>query len=79
MLSKNDLVLRYVIDIDTFNSVYDYSSDCKAMIFNKPKADFEIVDYKRKKLGDFDVGFSVDYCGVCHSDLHTADNDWLFT
>jgi len=27
-------------------------------------------------LEDFDVAFSVDYCGVCHSDLHAADSDW---
>lgn len=26
-----------------------------------------------------DVVIAIDYCGVCHSDLHTAYNDWGFT
>ena len=26
-----------------------------------------------------DVEIEILYCGVCHSDLHTARNDWGFT
>jgi uncharacterized zinc-type alcohol dehydrogenase-like protein len=71
--------LRYVIDLDTFNSNYNYDSSCKALVFDEPKGKSRVIDYKRKELGDNDVAFSIDYCGVCHSDLHTADNDWMGT
>ncbi|MBK4217906.1 NAD(P)-dependent alcohol dehydrogenase [Paracoccus caeni] len=33
-------------------------------------------DIERRKLRDNDVGIEILYCGVCHSDLHQARNDW---
>jgi uncharacterized zinc-type alcohol dehydrogenase-like protein len=30
----------------------------------------------RRALRDDDVLIDIEYCGVCHSDLHTARNDW---
>jgi len=32
--------------------------------------------FERRDLRDNDVQMEVLYCGVCHSDLHTARNDW---
>jgi len=40
---------------------------------NSPLAPFE---FERRDLRDNDVGMEILYCGVCHSDLHTARNDW---
>ncbi|WP_159877444.1 NAD(P)-dependent alcohol dehydrogenase [Aquitalea denitrificans] len=34
---------------------------------------------KRRQLRDHDVEIDIHYCGVCHSDLHTARNDWNWT
>jgi len=31
---------------------------------------------ERRAPGDLDVAMDVLYCGVCHSDLHTARNEW---
>lgn len=31
---------------------------------------------QRRVPGPFDVGIEILYCGVCHSDLHTARNEW---
>jgi uncharacterized zinc-type alcohol dehydrogenase-like protein len=39
----------------------------------KPLAPFE---FERRALRPNDVAMEVLYCGVCHSDLHTARNDW---
>jgi uncharacterized zinc-type alcohol dehydrogenase-like protein len=39
----------------------------------KPLAPFE---FERRALRANDVAMEVLYCGVCHSDLHTARNDW---
>lgn len=30
----------------------------------------------RRDVGPDDVEFDIHYCGVCHSDLHTARNEW---
>ncbi|MHB9796479.1 NAD(P)-dependent alcohol dehydrogenase [Pseudomonas sp. MT3] len=35
--------------------------------------------FERRALRDNDVAMDVLYCGVCHSDLHQARNDWGFS
>jgi len=32
--------------------------------------------FQRRALGPKDVAIRVDYCGVCHSDIHTIRSDW---
>lgn len=32
--------------------------------------------FERREVGPKDVQFDILYCGVCHSDLHTAKNEW---
>lgn len=34
------------------------------------------ITIKRRAVGASDVKIKVEYCGICHSDLHTARNDW---
>ena len=31
---------------------------------------------ERRKVGPRDVQIDISFCGVCHSDLHTARNEW---
>ena len=38
-------------------------------------AGFEKIEIKRNDCGDDDVVIDLKYCGVCHSDVHIADND----
>jgi uncharacterized zinc-type alcohol dehydrogenase-like protein len=33
-------------------------------------------DFERRDVGPRDVQFEILYCGVCHSDLHTARSEW---
>jgi uncharacterized zinc-type alcohol dehydrogenase-like protein len=42
----------------------------------RPLAPFSI---ERRVLGPDDVQIDILYCGVCHSDLHTARNEWKNT
>jgi len=37
------------------------------------------MEIKRRVVLPKDIEIEVLYCGVCHSDLHTARNDWGFT
>ena len=32
--------------------------------------------FERRDLGEHDVRIKIDYCGVCHSDLHQARDEW---
>jgi len=39
-------------------------------------ADLQPLTIERRVLTDTDIEIEILYCGVCHSDLHTARNDW---
>jgi alcohol dehydrogenase (NADP+) len=43
---------------------------------NSPLAPFQ---FERRKPGPKDVQIEIQWCGVCHSDLHTARNEWTNT
>jgi uncharacterized zinc-type alcohol dehydrogenase-like protein len=34
-------------------------------------------DFERREVGPHDVQFDIQYCGVCHSDLHQIKDDWF--
>ena len=36
----------------------------------------EAYSFDRRALGENDVQVEILYCGVCHSDLHQAKNEW---
>ncbi|CAA2972803.1 geraniol dehydrogenase [Olea europaea subsp. europaea] len=44
-----------------------------------PSGVFHPIKFSRRTTGEHDVRFKVLYCGVCHTDLHMAKNDWGFT
>jgi len=39
-------------------------------------ADLEQINIQRRKATPQDIEIEILYCGVCHSDLHTARNEW---
>ncbi|WP_339836703.1 NAD(P)-dependent alcohol dehydrogenase [uncultured Flavobacterium sp.] len=39
-------------------------------------ADLKELDINRREVTTNDIEIEILYCGVCHSDLHTARNDW---
>ncbi|HSD08253.1 NAD(P)-dependent alcohol dehydrogenase [Flavobacterium sp.] len=43
------------------------------------EAPLEQMEIQRRDLTAKDIEIEILYCGVCHSDLHTARNDWGFT
>jgi len=48
----------------------------KAIVADSSKAPLRPATIARRAVGPDDVEFEVMYCGVCHSDLHTARNEW---
>ena len=51
----------------------------KAFGTTAPEADLAQMDIQRREVATKDIEIDILYCGVCHSDLHTARNDWGFT
>ena len=43
------------------------------------KEDLQPMHFERRELRANDVAMEILYCGVCHSDLHCARNDWGWT
>ncbi len=48
----------------------------KAFGTEAPTADLQQMTIQRREILPNDVEIDILYCGVCHSDLHTARNDW---
>ncbi len=48
----------------------------KAFGADAPTADLVQMDIQRRDLAPADVKIDILYCGVCHSDIHTARNEW---
>ena len=37
------------------------------------------LTFERRDVGKNDIRIDILFCGVCHSDLHFARNDWHYT
>jgi uncharacterized zinc-type alcohol dehydrogenase-like protein len=40
------------------------------------KGPLERFEFSRREPGPSDVLIDIEFCGICHSDLHFVDNDW---
>jgi uncharacterized zinc-type alcohol dehydrogenase-like protein len=54
----------------------EITKNTKAFGTEAPEADLKQITIQRRPVAPKDVEIEILYCGVCHSDLHTARNDW---
>ena len=40
------------------------------------KENLHLYTIERRSLHNTDISIEIDYCGVCHTDLHFVTNDW---
>ena len=52
------------------------TTNSKAYGTDSPEADLQPMQIQRRTVMPDDVEIDILFCGVCHSDLHTARNDW---
>jgi len=45
----------------------------------EPQKPLQPMDFERREPRPDDVAIEIDYCGVCHTDIHFANNDWGVT
>jgi uncharacterized zinc-type alcohol dehydrogenase-like protein len=43
---------------------------------NGPEAKFEPFEFTRREVGPKDILIDIQYCGICHSDIHQARAEW---
>lgn len=55
------------------------TKNVKAYGTDAPETDLNQMQIKRRHVTPTDVEIEILYCGVCHSDLHFARNDWGMT
>lgn len=53
-----------------------HTTTVKAFGTEAPKEDLKQLNIERREVTAKDVEIDILYCGVCHSDLHTARNEW---
>ncbi len=41
-----------------------------------PRAPLAPYSFERREPGEHDVAIAIKYCGICHSDIHQARNEW---
>ena len=46
---------------------------------HEANAPLEPLRFERRELRADDVAIDIDFCGVCHSDVHTVRNEWQGT
>jgi len=54
----------------------DIMIDVKGYCAPRPAAPLEPFQFQRRDLGPHDVLIDILYCGICHSDVHQARNEW---
>ncbi len=71
--------LKYtVISEVTTNKVFIMTM-IKSYAAQQAGAELELYEYDAGPLAPEDVEVTVEYCGVCHSDLSMIDNEWGFS
>lgn len=48
----------------------------KGYATDNPDAKFQPFDFNRRPVGANDILIDIQYCGICHSDIHQARNEW---
>ena len=51
-------------------------SKCKGYAASKAKAPLGPYSFERREPREHDVVIDIKYCGICHSDIHQARNEW---
>ncbi|MGZ8538216.1 MAG: NAD(P)-dependent alcohol dehydrogenase [Flavisolibacter sp.] len=57
-------------------AINNKTKEVKAFGNEAPEADLQQLNIMRRNPTPHDVEIEILYCGVCHSDLHTAKNEW---
>ncbi|MCA8157978.1 alcohol dehydrogenase catalytic domain-containing protein [Burkholderia contaminans] len=49
---------------------------CYGYATDGPRSSLRLFKFVRRDIGDNDIRIDIEYCGVCHTDIHKSHNDW---
>ena len=76
-----DRIESQIVSFIQTQSLQKMSDMYKTVAWAKTAADssFSKIEIERNVAGDSDVTFEMKYCGICHTDVHIANNDMMST
>jgi len=51
-------------------------SEVKGFAAQSAESALAPFSFERREPRPDDIAITIDYCGVCHTDIHFAENDW---
>ena len=51
-------------------------TEIKSFGVNAEKEKLKLINIQRRDLNQNDIKIDIEFCGVCHTDIHFVDNDW---
>lgn len=79
MSLPTDVTTRTDTDLQAEASAHLHAQPARAYAAADPTAALQPHTIRRRAVGLHDVHIQILYCGVCHSDLHQARNEWKNT
>ncbi|RHN54898.1 putative cinnamyl-alcohol dehydrogenase [Medicago truncatula] len=76
MYSDKNPCLELVFEMATEGKVVEHPKKAFGWAARDPSGVLSPFNFSRRETGEKDVAFKVLYCGICHSDLHMAKNEW---
>src|SRR5579863_9094486 len=65
-----------IVDVKNFKNKGGSMYKAKAYSVSSPTSPFASTNISRRDLTEHDVQIEILFCGICHSDLHQARNEW---
>ena len=60
----------------TFTAASSYTTTAAAVGASAPDAPLGALEIQRRPVGPNDVRIDIEFCGICHSDIHFARGEW---
>src|SRR5579863_58475 len=65
-----------IVDVKNFKNKGGSMYKAKAYSVSSPTSPFASTNISRRDLTEHDIQIEILFCGICHSDLHQARNEW---
>lgn len=75
IMKKALIMLGCVLGLHTFSFAQEIP--VKGFAVMEPGFEFQPYEFTRHAVGNDEIQIEIMYCGICHSDLHEARQDWM--
>jgi hypothetical protein len=79
MIPDTNFIILPSYNLTIYNNMNHNTKNTKAFGTTAAENPLERLDIQRRAVLDNDVEIEILFCGICHSDLHSAKNEWYGT